>query len=450
MKIKLLTLFIFIVSIAKQSQAQIIMAFAGDSVNALYGDGGPATNALLSTPVRLAIDALGNTYITDQGHNAVRKVNSNGIISTFATGLIYPNGIAIDLLGNVYVSIESGSLVKKINTSGVISIFAGNTTGILGGYYGNGVAATAAVLYEPKGMTADAAGNIYFAEALNNVIRKVNTNGIINTVAGDTIGYAIGITRGYSGDGGQATNAKLNFPVDVVLDPAGNMYIADQNNNVVRKVNTAGIISTFAGNGTGAGTFCSTCYGGDGGQATNAKLNQPTGLTLDASGNLYISDAVNNRIRIVNTNGIISTFAGNGIAGYSGNGGLATNAKLNMPCGLARDSTGNIYVVDSLNNLLRRVCFNSCPATTGIEQFANTNEQVNIYPNPNNGSFVIEPQNTWYNVHCTMYDVNGKSVLSQTITGKTSIDAGSLSEGVYNISIINNEGVVNKRLVIVK
>ena len=218
------------------------------------------------------------------------------------------------------------------STTGIITTIAGNG---IAGYSGDGGLATNAELNNPYGVAVDSNGNIYIADTNNNRIRKVNsTTGIITTIAGNG-------TAGYSGDGGLATNAELYYPYGVAVDSNGNIYIADTYNNRIRKVNsTTGIITTIAGNGTAG-------YSGDGGPATNAQLNYPYGVAVDSSGNIYIADTDNNRIRKVNsTTGIITTIAGNGNPGYSGDGGPATNAELYDPSGVAVDSNGNIYIAD--------------------------------------------------------------------------------------------------------
>ncbi|HEX7413989.1 MAG TPA: T9SS type A sorting domain-containing protein [Bacteroidia bacterium] len=377
----------------KLTQAQIISTVCGNGNQAYSGDGAQATAAELWNPSGVVFDAAGNMYIADESNMRIRKVTPAGIITTFA----------------------------------------GNGTH---GYSGDGGQATSAGLSAPGDIIFDVAGNLYIADYANNVIRRVNTNGIINTFAGNGYGAGVG-SGGYIGDGGQATNAELFYPYGLALDDTGNLYIADGANSVIRKVNTLGIISTIAGNGTQG-------YGGDGGQSSNAKLNNPKGITVDAIGNLYIADYGNNVVRRVNTNGIISTFAGNGTAGYSGDGGQATGAEMN-PLGLTVDVSGNLYISDANNNRIRMVIN---VGQAGIEQVTGINGQVNVYPNPSNGSFVIEANNTKQTMQ--VYDVNGKLVLSQTINGKTTVDASSLNEGVYNISLISNEGVVNKRLVIVR
>lgn len=749
---KICTLFTLVFCL--NANAQIISTVAGNGTQGYSGDGSAATNATLYVPWGIATDGIGNIYVADRNNNVIRKINTNGIIYTIAGKdsagymgdggaatnalLNSPYDVAIDITGNVYVADEGNSCVRKINTNGVITTFAGNGTF---GYSGDGGYATDAMLVSPSGIAIDGVGNVYIADMAGQVIREVDTNGIISTIAGNG-------TYGYSGDGGLATNAILYDPSKIAVDAIGNIYFSDYQNNRVRKIDTNGIITTFAGNGTQA-------YLGDGGAATNAALFFPQGLTIDASGNVYIADAFNNRIRMVNTNGIISTIAGNGGSGYAGDGALAVQSQLSVPMAVALDNGSNLFIVDENNNVIRKVspaltitvnsatlcagnsatltangantyswspstglsattgslvvanptvtttytvigtkgdsmslatsivtinaitvnspaicmgtidtltaagastctwstgstslsivisptvtttytvsgtvgtctsiviatvtvnslpgmttptitpsncnlcngtviglngtggsgtyyyalngavyssvpsyswcagtfyyavvdsvtgCYSptqiytipsigsptvsfalvqdtvphtwdvypsysanidsatwywgdgdstialypshtyavaglynicltvrdtaGCIATycqndsvyrtnsivqinvinnaTGISQILDLNSNISIYPNPSNGNFVIEPQNTLYNVRCTVYDINGKAVLTQTINGKTNIVASNLNEGIYNISLLSNEGVVNKRLVIVR
>jgi sugar lactone lactonase YvrE len=205
------------------------------------------------------------------------------------------------------------AIAQAISRVPVINTIAGNGTA---GYSGDGGPANSAELNSPSGIATDGSGNLYIADPANNRIREVAMGtGVISTFAGNG-------TAGYSGDGGPATNAELQLPVEVAVDSAGNLYIADQGNNVIRKVATNGTITTVAGNNAEG-------YSGDNGQATNATLYAPAGVALDSVGNLYIADAGNNRIRLVNTAGTITTYAGNGTAGYSGDNGAATSATLN-------------------------------------------------------------------------------------------------------------------------
>jgi len=331
----------------------IITTIACNGTSGFTGDGGPAT-AASCVPYRVARDSAGNLYVADGSSKRIRKVSAAGIITTVAgrgTGqssgdggpatlaeLIQPLGVAVDPAGNVYIADEGCNRIRKVNTAGIISTIVGNGKQ---GFNGDGGPATSASLYEPSGVAVDPAGNVYIADAGNLRIRKVDTAGTITTIAGNG-------KEGFSGDGGPAPSAELTFPVEVAVDPAGNVYIADEGSNRIRKVNTAGTISTIAGNGKDG-------FNGDGGPATSASLNDPRGVAVDPTGNVYITDRGNNRIRKVNTAGIISTIAGNDTQGFSGDGGPATSASLNKPREVAVDLAGNVYISDAGNFRIRKV-----------------------------------------------------------------------------------------------
>ena len=332
-------------------KAQIITTIAGNGINEYYnGDGEQATLADL-TPYGIALDAIGNLYIVDAYR--IRKVNTAGIISTFAgngtwgysgdggqatLAEVYTvGGLACDAAGNVYIADQSNQRVRKVNTAGIISTVVGNGTQ---GYSGDGGPATAAELNLPFGVVFDAAGNLYISDQ-NHCVRMVNTLGIISTVVGNG-------TNGFSGDGGPATAAELASAAFMAFDATGNLYVSDGGNERIRKVNTLGIITTVAGNGIQG-------FSGDGGQATSAEFYSPTGLICDDMGNLYMSDTGNERVRKISTSGIITTIAGNGGYSFSGDGGLALDAEFYAPSGLVRDASGNLYVLDSHNYRIRKV-----------------------------------------------------------------------------------------------
>ena len=316
----------------------VIATVAGNGTPGYTGDGGPVTSAELSFPQGVAMDTAGNIYIADSANSVIRKVTAaTGIITTVAgngtTGysgdggaatsaaLGYLLNIALDGAGNLYIADSSNNVIREvIAASGVVTTIAGNGTG---GYSGDTGAATSAELNQPFGVALDSAANLYIADSGNNVIRKVTAaTGVITTIAGNG-------TSGYSGDSGAATSAELNQPFGIALDSAANLYIADSNNNVIRKVTAAtGVITTVAGNGTSG-------YSGDAGAATSAELNEPLGVALDSTANLYIADSNNNVIREVTAaTGAITTIAGNGFGGYSGDGGAAISASLNGPNGI--------------------------------------------------------------------------------------------------------------------
>jgi hypothetical protein len=245
--------------------------------------------------------------------------------------LFYPWQIAADAAGNVYIGEWDTPRVRKISTSGLITTVVGNGKS---GYSGDGGPAMSGRLAWPTGLRLDAAGNLYIADAGNMRVRRVSGDGIITTVAGSGPGGP-----GYGGDGGPATDAQLSWPKDITFDAQGNLYVADTGNSAIREVSPSGVITTIAGTG-------STGYSGDGGSATNALLNQPSGLAIDSAGNLYVADTNNFRVRKISTSGVITTVAGNGTKGSSGDGGLGTSAQLTSPTGLAFDRAGNLFIGD--------------------------------------------------------------------------------------------------------
>ena len=271
--------------------------------------------------------------------NGVAGFTGDGGQATLAN-LRFPAGLVFDSAGNMYIADSFNSRVRKVGTDGNINTFAG--TGDFGNF-GDTNVATKAGMNRPYSVALDKAGNLYIADTYNDSVRKVTaSSGIMSTFAGNG-------TQGLGGDGGTATGALLDTPTAVVFDAAGNLYIADTNNDRIRKVALDGTISTFAGNG---GTDSS----GDGGPAANASLNRPEGLAMDSAGNLYVSDTFGQRVRKISTDGTITTVAGNGSAGFKGDGGLATQASLYYPKGLAVDPvSGNLYIADWLNSRIRVV-----------------------------------------------------------------------------------------------
>jgi sugar lactone lactonase YvrE len=320
-----------------------------------YNDGGLAINGLLRLPSGVFVDSNANVFIADTGDNIIRKVTTDGIIHTVVgdgygaflgdtlpainSELHSPTDVFLDSSGNIYIADSANAAIREVTVStGIINTVAGNQSI---GDTGDTGPATSASLITPYAVVVDSSGNIFFAENGDSKIRKVTAStGIINTIAGTG-------TAGFSGDGAVATKAQLNFPSGVAVDSSGNVYIADALNRRVRKVSGT-TIATIAGNGV-------LSYSGDGGPATAAQLNTPQAVATDSSGNLYIADTFNNVVRKVTASGAISTIAGNGTAGFGGDGGAATAAQLNGPQGIAVDASGNIYVADTQNARVRRI-----------------------------------------------------------------------------------------------
>ena len=489
--------------IRKVSVARTITTFAGNGVNGYSGDGGPATLASLYDPSGVSVDPSGNVYIGDTLNHVIRMVDQAGNIHTVAGShksgfsgdggpatsaeLSYPEGAISDGNGNLFIADTDNERVRKVDASGIITTYAGNDSGLTGnggpaasagigpsyglllgqsklyistfsgiwsvdsatqvitfiagslqgatGFNGDSQVALSTLFAAPQAIAMDKAGNLLVADEDNGRIRKIGVDQIVSTVAG-----------GYIGDGGPAIQASLSlgFWDHACFDSAGNLYIADYYNNRLRRVSTTGIITTIAGNGmtgppqdnvqatttsikpdavavgpsgdvfiadsnsgrirkvdssgtittfsnvfTGfsgslatdtigniyasdgfsvvwkitpsgsativAGESSQIGYNGDGIAATSALLNQPTGLAVDSTGNIYICDSGNNRIRKVDISGIISTVAGNGTAGFSGDGGLATAAMVFEPSDVAVDAKGNLYIADRINERVRVV-----------------------------------------------------------------------------------------------
>ncbi len=371
----------------------IITTITGNGTFGHIGDGGLATAAEVANPSGVAVDAAGNIFIADQFNNEIRRIDySTGIITTVAGNLSY-------------------------------------------GYNGDGIQATAASLNYPAAVAVDAAGNIFIADDANNRIRMVDhSTGLISTVAGTG-------TAGYNSDGIQATAAELYYPMSLALDASGNIYIADNYNNRIRKVDhSTGLISTIAGDGTGA-------YNGDGILATAAQVNAPTGVALDASANIFITDYNNQRIReIDHLSGIITTVVGNGSLGYNGDGIPATAAELAFPYNTSTDGQNNIFIADYDGDAIRKVDYSSgiINAVAGNRAYGYTGDggpatiaelgqpsDVKITPS---GNIIIAD-----NGNNAIREVTNYTYLWSPIGG-TGMAATGLSAGTYTITATDGNG----------
>jgi sugar lactone lactonase YvrE len=323
-----------------------IVTVAGSGKAGYSGDGGPATQAQLNAPHGLAVDGQGNLFVVDHFNQRIRKVGADGMITTVAgtgrAGYTGDGGKAIDAqlqlpmflafngAGELFISDWRNRRVRKLSPDGLITTAAGNGKG---GYSGDGGPAAEATFAEVVGLAMDAAGNLFIADPDNRRIRRVSPEGVITTVAGNG-------KRGYSRNGGLATEAQLDRPVGVAVDAAGNLFITEIFVHVVRKVDTKGIITTVAGTGEPG-------FSGDGGPAVAAQLSNPFGVAVDSAGNLFIADWGNYRVRKVDSTGIITTVAGNGGKRYSGEGGPATATGLRGPLALGIDAAGSLLISQS-------------------------------------------------------------------------------------------------------
>jgi sugar lactone lactonase YvrE len=426
-----------------------------------FGDGGPATKALLSGGPSSAPN--GNLLIDDASNNRIREIDHNGIITTVAGGgigdglpalqtmLNTPEGVAVDPAGNLVIADCGDNRVRKVDASGVITSIAGTAAshGV-----GDGGPATSAGLECPAGLAFDSAANLYIADSTDNRVRRVDPSGVITTVAGTG-------AAGFSGDGGPASAAQLNGPSGVLIDGAGNIFIADRLNNRVRKIDTSGTITTVAGNGTEGGSI-------DGHPATDGPVVWPVGLQIAPDGSLIIAESGFASIRRVDAKGIISTIAGNGIPGYSGDGGPASFATLDAPMGIAYDSSGNLLIADSQNDAIRNVAAGTPPPVIATKKTADCGMTVtqnltlsdDIGPCPGDGLMIgADGVHLNLNGHTITgsYSHTGQSVgirvtshsrvkiSDGTVTG---FDAGvALISGYNNIvtgmTVANNQGSQN-------
>ena len=390
--------------IRKISSAGTITTYAGTGIAGFNGDGGPARLAMVDFPLGMTLDPAGEIVFADALNYRVRKIDVSGKISTIAgngiagyggdngpatsASLNVPWGVTYDTAGNLYISDNGNAVIRKVSTSGIITTYAGNGTI---GYCGDGGLATLACFDGPKGLVTDSGGNLYVADQGNHRVRVVNAAGLINTVAGNGQG-------GLSGDGGPATSAKIGNPKSVAI-AGGVLYISSAGGSRVRSVRLSnGIINTFIGSIAGfdggnnpplstemlgpngivplssssmlvadqlnarvrelIGGVVKTVAGGfigDGKAATSAALINPQGVAFDTTGNLYVAEYGGNSVRKVDTTGKISTIAGTGISGYSGDGGPATTAQLYLPQAVIADAGGNLFITDQGNNVIRRV-----------------------------------------------------------------------------------------------
>jgi hypothetical protein len=344
---------------ARPGLAQVISTTAGNGAYGFSGDTGPATAAQIDTVYGVAVDSHGYIYIADSRNNRVRKI-ANGAITTVAgTGvegfsgdgslaisaqLDTPHGVAVDGAGNLYIADTGNCRIRVVNPAGFISTVAGDGTP---NFSGDGGPALSAELSYPAGLATDPAGNLYVADSWNYRVREITTNGNIRTIAGNG-------SYGPFGDGAPATAASLGLIQSLAVDAAGNVYLSDSYNHIVRTFAPGGNISTVVGGGFGPAV--------DGGAAQAANLKFPKGIAADSHGNLFISDSLNYRVREV-SNGVISTVAGNGTQGYSGDGAPAIWAELNAPYGLAMAPGGDLVLSDLWNYRLRGVSPLDVPET---------------------------------------------------------------------------------------
>jgi len=431
-----------------------ISTFAGTGTYGYTGDSGLATAAKLKYPDYVTTDKRGNVYICDNDAHSVRKVDvTTGIIYTIAgndTGgfsgdgglaiharMHYPYGINFGVSGDdtnvIFIADAGNNRIRKVSAAGIITTIAG--TGVAS-YTGDGSSAMSATIYSPAAICADRNRNLYIADEANNAIRKIDhATGYISTIAGTGV-------AGYTGDGGLATLATLNAPTGMQIDNKGNIYFSDTYNNVIRRIDSAtGIITTVAGNGFGAGTVTGGAYSGDSGLATAAELNWPCDVQVDTLGNIFICDQKNNRIRKVDAaTHIITTIAGTGVGGKTGDGGLATLAKIWWPTGIRLSDSGIIYISDWQNSKIRKLTPHDTSVGVGTSPVLSKGEVV-VWPNPVKENLTLS-LSKGEGTHFVITNLSGRTLLQGKIySSKQTIDVSRLQAGVYLIQVINKEGL---------
>ncbi|RPD96507.1 T9SS C-terminal target domain-containing protein [Aureibaculum marinum] len=416
------------------AQSQTITTVAGTGSSGFSGDGGLATTAKLNLPFNLTFDESDNIYIADTYNNSIRRIdNESGIITTVVgtadkkkvSELKTPTGLTFDNNNNLYVADLANLRIRKVdlNTGSSITLVGKksetefpNIDDSLGG---------------PFNVVFDKEGNLYVSVNGDSNVKKVDFyTGKVTVVAGTG-------EVGFSGDGGQATQAQLANPTGLALDGKGNLFISDSGNERIRKVNlSTGIITTIAGTGE-------TGFFGEDIDATKAQLANPLGLAIDKSGDLYVVDRGNNMIRKISmSTGKISTIAGNGEAGYDGDGDLARNAKLANPTGLAFNNAGDLYVVDRGNNRIRKIT----GLTSTDDDEISTEASIKIYPNPSTDKITIDVNNNVELKNVTMFNSNGGQV-NVKMNNKT-LNVSKLPRGIYVLRITTSEGSTEQKVVL--
>lgn len=408
--------------------AQVITTVAGNGVQGFGGDGGPATAAQLDRPTAIAFNKTGDMYVVDALGKRLRKVSATGIITTVAgDGTIGPAGdggpataakvralsVVTDTLGNVYIS--ELTRIRKIDAGGIITTIAGSDTV---GYNGDGIPATNASVYEAYLGFADEGGSIWFSDRYNKRIRKIDNTGIISTIAGTGI-------SGSSGDGGPATAATMGGPGFLSRNKSGELFVPDMFARRTRKINTAGVIDAFAGYGLGGST------GGDGGPALTAAVAGVTSVACDDSGNAYLAMSSADVIRKVNAAGIISTVAGNGTEGFSGDGGPALSAQMNNVVHITLYN-GNLYLVDMYNNRIRRIGL-SVPIPSAVGSVSVP--VAALYPNPASSLITVKAHASISSLRVMNMQGELSDVWPRINGEEATIDVRHLAAGVYRVVV---------------
>ncbi len=407
------------------ANAQTVSTLAGSGTNGFAN--GTGTTAQFSYPYGVALDAAGNIYVADRSNNRIRKITTNGVVTTLAgsgiagfangTGTAaqfnLPIGVATDALGNVYVTDMANNRIRKITATGVVTTLAGSS--IAGSADGTGASAQFA---NPGGIAVDVAGTVYVADSSTNRIRKITAAGVVSTLAGSTPGYA----------DGTGTSAQFLYPCGVALDAVGNIFIEDSGNNRIRKITAAGVVSTLAGSTSGYSD----------GTGTAAQFYVPCGVAADAAGNVYVAENGNNRVRKITAAGVVTTLAGSGAQGFTD--GEGTAAQFYWPYGVTIDAVGNIFIGDSGNHRIRKIS-----GVLGTASYSHN--QISVYPIPTTSIINIDLEDITV-TKTIIFDLNGRVVQSENIVdNRSNLNINHLANGIYLMQIITDKGMITKKIV---
>lgn len=402
------------------ARAQLVTTYAGYPAGGYVNDTGTA--AAFNQPITITIDKNKNLYVADAENHRVRKISPAGMVSTFAGSLFgfindtasgarffHPLGVVVDDAGFVYVADSKNNAIRKISPAGLVTTLAG-ATGVAG--YKDGAGDTATFNY-PNGIALDAAKNVYVADASNNMIRKITPDGVVSTVAG---ALAAGNADG------QGTGARFTYPTGIAVDAAGNLFVADENNHLIRKITAAGAVSTYAGSGSPDNID-------DTGSA--AAFNAPYGIAIDAANNLYVAEIGNNQIRKITPGRKVMSFAGNGTAGADD--GLRTDATFFSPTGITLDGTTTMYVADWKNNLIRKIDLTA----TGIFTVQHAGN-LSLYPNPASDVLHIPAKE---GERIAVYNSVGAVVYEGVAKGAvTTVGIKTFPAGMYTVVVFLKDG----------
>jgi serine/threonine-protein kinase len=407
------------------TNSQTVTTVAGSSPGYLDGVG---TASQFNGPAGVAVSADGSLFVADRINHRIRKISSSGVVTTFAGNGVagfsdgigtaaqfnYPMNLAFDQSGNIVVADSNNHKIRKITQTGEVTTIAGNVSGFADG------TGTAAKFNYPEGVAVDNSGNVFVTDTGNSRIRKITSTGVVTTLAGsDAFGFADGV----------GVLAKFWSPSGIAVDASGMIFVAEKQNNRIRKITQGGVVTTFAGNGTS---------GSVDGVGITAQFSTPFSLALDATGNVFVTDAANNRIRKITSAGMVSTFAGSS-QGYLD--GIGTAARFFYPLGISIATDGTVFIGESGNSRIRKITNNLSIDSYQVEN------QITVYPNPGTSIIHLELNNITIS-KINIIDMNGRHIEANHILNhENMMYIGNLRNGIYTLQIFTDNGIIYKKII---